>query len=185
MAPENKTLRKRKVRKDDYIDIDNMVTSIPWNTEDTEYVDINGVTHSFSMNKCLTCNLNTNIEYCSKCLRLEKGILIKTSDIPDAGYGVFAAIDIPLGWRISFIGGEVLTNQEFSARYDTISPCYVVHLGANSVMDCITSRCSAAFVNRAYPGQKNAKLVLYAGKATIKSTVRISCGSEIYFPYGR
>ena len=87
-----------------------------------------------------------------------------TSLIPQAGYGLFTAIDIYKNETIPIFRGEILSNREAKKRADAGCAQYFISMLDGSIMDSNNTDCYAKYANDA-KGAPSLKLKNNANKS--------------------
>lgn len=118
-------------------------------------------------------------------------LYIKSSQIKDAGKGLFTAIDIYKNEIISLFTGEVIDNQEAVKRAEQNNDKYFINLLDDTILDSMHTFCFAKYANDAeafsQSGFKNnAKITLDDNNnVCIMAIKKINCGDEIFCSYGK
>ncbi|WP_452222493.1 SET domain-containing protein [Lacinutrix salivirga] len=118
-------------------------------------------------------------------------LYIKSSQIKQAGKGLFTAIDIFKSEIIAIFKGEIITNKEAEARALNNKDRYFINLLDGSIMDSMHTNCFAKYANDAKglstsAFKNNAKITLNEeGEVCIKATKKIKNGEEIFCSYGK
>lgn len=140
-------------------------------------------------NQCTrnTCKYST---MCFQHTKINKGLVVKQSNIPDSGFGLYTTKRIPAKKIIAQYGGEVIpTNQYQDSGYG-------VYLNQNQIIDAKSTQsgiaryanmCRAENKRQGQCNGNNAKLSHNRRNNTVnlKSTKVIPAGKEIFNSYGR
>jgi SET domain-containing protein len=114
-----------------------------------------------------------------------------SSQLPNAGKGLFSAITIYKNEIISLFKGEILTNIEAKHRADNKEDQYFINLLDGSIMDSKHVHCFAKYANDAKgfsnsDFKNNAKITLDEdNNVCIVATKSIKSGEEIFCSYGK
>jgi len=130
---------------------------------------------------------------CCTHLSYAYNLKIKPSNIPNAGKGLFAYD--PLSGdpnevlfnreeTICQYKGEIIDKDELIRRYANKTAPFAIGVSANSFEDGARVRGIGSLANT-NPGNNNATLSIYRGRASLKATKPIRNGEEIYLSYGR
>lgn len=131
--------------------------------------------------------------YCFTHLAYRHHLKIKPSNIPNSGKGLFACdpmnadpneILFRKGDTICQYKGEIIDHDELVERYSNKTPPYVVGISVNAFEDGARIRGIGSLANT-NPGNNNATLSIYRGRASLKATKNTRNGEEIYLSYGR
>jgi len=131
--------------------------------------------------------------WCSTHLSYNHHLKIKPSNIPNAGKGLFAfdplsgdpnEVLFNRGETICQYKGEIIDKAELIRRNSNKSAPYAIGVSANSFEDGARVRGIGSLANT-NPGNNNATLSIYRGRASLKATKPIRNGEEIYLSYGR
>lgn len=115
----------------------------------------------------------------------------KTSQLPNAGKGLFTAITIYKNEIISLFKGEILSNAEAKYRADKKEDQYFINLLDGSIMDSKHVHCFAKYANDAKGGsnanfKNNSKITLDDNNnVCIIATRKIQAEEEIFCSYGK
>jgi len=115
----------------------------------------------------------------------------QTSQITDAGKGLFTAIDIYKDEVIAYFAGEIIDDAEASRRVGQGKDKYFMILPNGNVLDPMAVDCFAKYANDAtgYPGGKfrnNAVITLDDDDNICLIALRkIRSGEEIFCSYGK
>ena len=118
-------------------------------------------------------------------------LFVKTSQIKNAGKGLFTAIDIYKNEIISLFKGEVIDNTEAAKRVERGEDKYFINLLDDSILDSMHIDCFAKYANDAEGFSKgkfrnNAKITLDDdNNVCIKATKDIDFGDEVFCSYGK
>ena len=126
-------------------------------------------------------------QYCWNHLSSIAGLRIKKSPTPDAGFGLFAARDLPRGTRIDYTGDRVPLDS------DTDGGVYFLETKRREAVDAARTNCGEGrWVNdpRGSGHQANAEFVLYTppgGRRTacVRTHRLVKRGEEILVRYGQ
>ncbi len=117
-------------------------------------------------------------------------LYIQTSQIPNAGQGLFTAIDIYKNEIIARFEGEILNKNEAGRRADLLQDQYFINLTNGKIMDSAPVHCFAKYANdaegAATTGFKNNAIIgldLNEGVCLIAKR-KIKAGEEIFCGYG-
>lgn len=114
-----------------------------------------------------------------------------TSQIPEAGMGLFTAITIYKGEIISYFKGELLSNEEANSRASLGHNKYFMVMPNGSILDCMQTDCFAKFANDASGlmgsnFKNNAKIVLdEKQQVCLQATRKLKPLEEIFCSYGK
>lgn len=117
-------------------------------------------------------------------------LYIQDSLIPNAGKGLFTAIDIYPNEIISLFKGEILTNEEAQKRVSEGNDRYFINMLDGSLLDSMNVDCFAKYVNDAKAFSKsafknNSKITLDDDdNVCIVATKKIKSQQEIFCSYG-
>ncbi len=115
----------------------------------------------------------------------------QASQLPNAGNGLFTAINIYKDETIALFEGEILSPQEAKKRASTGHDQYFIMLLNGKTMDSKDTPCFAKYANDAKGSpdldfKNNAKITLDDNdKVCIQATKKIKAGSEIFVAYGK
>ncbi|WP_232730409.1 SET domain-containing protein [Lacinutrix sp. Bg11-31] len=118
----------------------------------------------------------------------EDYLYIKTSQIQNAGNGLFTAIDIFKNEIITLFKGEILDAKEAEERAKQNSDRYFINLLDGTIMDSMHTNCFAKYANDAINSdfKKNAEITLDANdNVCLKAIKKIKSGEEIFCSYGK
>lgn len=113
------------------------------------------------------------------------------SQIQDAGYGLFTAIDIYKDEIIAIYKGKILSEEEVKQRVKNGKDRYFINMLNGSIMDSINSKCFAKYANDANGKSKskfknNAVITLTdKDKVCLMALKDIRAGDEIFCSYGK
>ena len=120
---------------------------------------------------------------------LEKELIVKKSDIPGAGKGLFTKTFIPKGTRIVEYKGRITTWKE--AQQNADNP-YIFHINNSRVIDALTyKKALARYANDATGTnnmngiKNNAEYVNENNRIYIEALRDIPAGAEILVGYGK
>ena len=117
-------------------------------------------------------------------------LYIQNSLIPNAGKGLFTAIDIYPNEIISLFKGEILTNEEAQKRVSEGNDRYFINMLDGSLLDSMNVDCFAKYANDAEAFSKlefknNSKITLDDDdNVCIVATKKIKSQQEIFCSYG-
>lgn len=117
-------------------------------------------------------------------------LYIQSSQIPNAGKGLYTTIDLYKNEIISVFTGEIIDNTEAQKRAQQNNDQYFINLLDHSILDSIHADCFAKFANDAKGSpnsnfKNNAKITLdEANNVCIKASKKIKAGAEIFCGYG-
>lgn len=122
-------------------------------------------------------------QYCWQHLKREEGLRIKSSTIPNAEFGLFAAKDFDVGDKVAKYTGDRI------ARDNNATGQYFLHITAGEAVDAARTNCAAGrWVNDPLGSSSdaNAKFCINARNRTgcIRAIKPIFKGEEIFVPYG-
>lgn len=115
-------------------------------------------------------------------------LFIKTSQIPNAGKGLYTVIDIFKTEIISLFKGEIISAIEAEKRVLQHNDRYFINLLDGTIMDSMNTDCFAKFANDAFGTsyKNNAKITLDDdGNVCLMATKNINPGDEIFCGYGK
>ena len=122
--------------------------------------------------------------YCWQHLRRDQQLRIKTSNIPNAGLGLFTTEDIKRNQRITEYLGEDLTRSEVERRYPGKAALYVYCKSKNICRDARDSNSSEArFANDGRTDYTN-NTYLRPRSYILRAKKNIKKGDEILWSYG-
>lgn len=113
------------------------------------------------------------------------------SQIQDAGYGLFTAIDIYKDEIIAIYKGKILSEEEVKQRVKNGKDRYFINMLNGSIMDSLNSKCFAKYANDANGKSKskfknNAVITLTdKDKVCLMALKDIPAGDEIFCSYGK
>jgi histone-lysine N-methyltransferase EZH2 len=115
-------------------------------------------------------------------------LLIAPSDIPGAGWGLFAKTDIPKSWFIVEYTGEVISQEEAERRgsiYDKKNCSYLFNLNTQYVVDATRCGNKSKFANHSSrPNVRVAVLVVEGDhRIGLYAAEDIAAGDEICLDY--
>lgn len=117
-------------------------------------------------------------------------LYVQTSQLPNAGKGLFTAITIYKEEIISYFEGEILTDSEIEKRKAAHQDQYFINRIEGGILDSMHTECFAKYANDAKGlvasnFQNNAKITLDEKKRIcIIATKKIKQGEEIFCSYG-
>ena len=117
-------------------------------------------------------------------------LYIQDSQIPNAGKGLFTAIDIYPNEIISLFKGEILTDEEAQKRVSEGNDRYFINMLDGSILDSMNVDCFAKYANDAEAFSKlefknNSKITLDDDdNVCIVATKKIKSQQEIFCSYG-
>ena len=117
-------------------------------------------------------------------------LYIQDSQIPNAGKGLFTAIDIYPNEIISLFKGEILSNKEAQKRVSEGNDRYFINMLDGSILDSMNVDCFAKYANDAEAFSKstfknNSKITLDDDdNVCIVATKKIKSQQEIFCSYG-
>lgn len=121
---------------------------------------------------------------------LEKHLVVKKSNIPGSGYGLFTTMDIPKGSTIIEYKGRVTTWKDVDHKAGQ-NP-FIFYVNRNFVIDAYNYKKSKArYVNDARGIRKvkgltnNCVYERVGDRIFIKATKKIPAGSELLVSYGK
>jgi GNAT superfamily N-acetyltransferase len=117
-------------------------------------------------------------------------LYVDDSQIPNAGKGLFTAIDIEKDEIISKYEGEILSEKEAKRRADIGQDQYFMNLPSGKILDCQRSECFARYANDASASptkfRNNSFITMNNdGEVVLVSNRDIKSGEEIFTGYGR
>lgn len=118
-------------------------------------------------------------------------LYIKSSQIKNAGKGLFTAIEIYKNEIISLFKGEIIDNIEAGKRAQQNNDKYFINLLDDTIMDSMYTDCYAKYANDAegLAGsnfKNNAKITLDDDdNVCIKALKNIKSGDEVFCGYGK
>ncbi len=118
-------------------------------------------------------------------------LYIETSQLANAGKGLFTAIRIYKDDIISVFKGEILTESQAKLRIKINQNQYFINMIDGTIMDSISTDCFAKFANDASGFQhkkfrNNAEIALDDEKnVCLIATKNIKSGEEIFCNYGK
>lgn len=113
------------------------------------------------------------------------------SQIKDAGFGLFTAIDIYKDEIIARYKGKILNTVEIQHRVKVGKDKYFINLLEGNIMDSMNSKCFAKYANDANGSSKskfknNAVITLdEKDKVCLMALRDIRAGEEIFCSYGK
>lgn len=121
----------------------------------------------------------------------EDYLFTQASQLPNAGFGLYTAIDIYKGEIISVFKGEHLTNDEAAQRSKAGLDGYFINLLDGTIMDSMSVDCFAKYANDAHgtPSssfKNNARITLDENEnICIEATRLIRAKEEVFCAYGK
>jgi len=118
-------------------------------------------------------------------------LYIKSSQIKNAGKGLYTAIDIYKDEIISLFKGEVIANKEAAKRAQLNEDKYFINLLDDRILDSMHTDCYAKYANDAEGlsnsnFKNNAKITLDDdNNVCIKASKKIKSGKEVFCSYGK
>jgi SET domain-containing protein len=118
-------------------------------------------------------------------------LYIKSSQIKNAGKGLFTAIDIYKNEIISLFKGEIIANKEAKKRAELNDDKYFINLLDDSILDSMHTDCYAKYANDAEGlsnsnFKNNAKITLDEdNNVCITASKKIKPGEEVFCSYGK
>lgn len=121
-----------------------------------------------------------------------KFLLVKESQIPDAGKGLFLRTDKKKGELVALFRGEVLTYEEAELRAAKKEDGYFINMSNGTILDSMHVECFAKYANDAHGLGKskfrtNSEIQL-SGSPDIVYLIAmrdIRAGEEVFTSYGR
>ncbi|WP_298392298.1 SET domain-containing protein-lysine N-methyltransferase [Flavobacterium sp.] len=118
-------------------------------------------------------------------------LYVEISQLPNAGKGLYTAIDIYKDEIISVFKGEILSNEEAELRIQNNTNQYFMKLPNGRILDCKNTDCFAKYANDASvfsntDFKNNAKITLDENNRVCLVAIRkIKSGEEIFCDYGK
>lgn len=118
-------------------------------------------------------------------------LYVSQSQIPDAGNGLFTAIDIYKDETITLFKGKILSGMEVKKRVKEGKDRYFINLLDGTIMDSMNAKCFAKYANDANGLSKsnfknNAVITLDDNdKICITALRNIKGGEELFCSYGK
>ena len=118
-------------------------------------------------------------------------LYIETSQLPNAGFGLYTAIDIFKGETICIFKGKILTDKQAKTRAKKGNDQYFINMVDGSIMDSRKVKCFAKYANDAQgfanSGFKNnAEIALDDDdNVCIIATRKIKIAEELFCGYGK
>ena len=118
-------------------------------------------------------------------------LYIKSSQIKNAGKGLFTAIDIYKDEIISLFKGEIIANKEAKKRAQLNDDKYFINLLDGSILDSMHTDCYAKYANDAEGLSRsnfknNTKITLDDdNNVCLKASKKIKSGEEVFCSYGK
>ena len=120
---------------------------------------------------------------------LEKFLHVKTSQLPDAGKGLFTKVFIPKGKRIVEYKGKIVKWKD--VKYKDAENGYLMYITANAVIDARPSKSFGRYANDAEGDSRmkgfrnNSEYVSVGKRCYIEAIGDIEPGEEIFVGYGK
>lgn len=117
-------------------------------------------------------------------------LYVRLSQLPNAGNGLYTAIDIYKDEIISIFKGEILTEAQIKNRVLQGKDNYFISLLDGTIMDSMTVDCFAKYANDVKgsinsPFKNNTKIALNDNNTVcIIATRNIKSGEELFCGYG-
>lgn len=143
------------------------------------------------------CNINTNqiineVDNTNKIEAVEDDYLyVKTSQLANAGQGLFTAIPIYKDEVVAKFEGEILSAAEAKKRAERGVDKYFVNLLNGSIMDSMQTKCFAKYANDVKGAEQslfknNTKIALDDNDDVCLIAIKkIKLGEEIFCNYGK
>jgi SET domain-containing protein len=118
-------------------------------------------------------------------------LYIKSSQIKNAGQGLYTAIDIYKNEIISLFKGEIISDKEAEKRAQLNHDKYFINLLDGSILDSMHKDCFAKYANDAKGlsqsnFKNNAAITLdNDNNVCIRATKKIKFGNEVFCGYGK
>jgi SET domain-containing protein len=118
-------------------------------------------------------------------------LYIATSQLPNAGNGLFTAIDIYKDEIITLFKGEILSNKESEMRVKLNEDRYFINMLDGTIMDSMHTDCFAKYANDSEgisttSFKNNSKIALDDNdNVCIIATKNIKSEEEIFCSYGK
>jgi len=119
-------------------------------------------------------------------------LYIKTSQLPNAGNGLYTVLNLFKHEVISLFKGEILTSLESMSRLKKNEDKYFINMLNGTIMDSMRTHCFAKYANDAkgFPFttflNNNAKISLDDSNRVCLIAIRnIKAGEEIFCSYGK
>jgi len=132
--------------------------------------------------------------YCDAHLTEHVGVVIRESNIPGCGLGLFASRSFSRGERIASYGGEVISSQELATRYSkmidaetgeylVVTAPYALGIhGSDNTRDGARIRGAGSYVNATLGTGRRPNSPL--GNRYVRASRKINAGEEILCSYG-
>lgn len=117
----------------------------------------------------------------------EDYLYTQTSQLPNAGLGLFTAITIHKHEIISVFKGEILSDEEAEKREKESKNGYFVKLLSGKIMDSANTPCFAKYANDSHNSdfKSNAEIRLDdSNRVCLVATKNIKKNAEIFCSYG-
>jgi SET domain-containing protein len=118
-------------------------------------------------------------------------LYIQTSQLPNAGKGLFSSIDIFKDEVISMFKGEILTDKEAAKRVKNNEDGYFINMLDGTILDSRNVSCFAKYANdsqglKKSPFPYNAEIGLSDDEEVCLIAIKnIKSGEEIFCSYGK
>lgn len=118
-------------------------------------------------------------------------LFVKTSQLSNAGNGLFTSIDIYKDEVISLFKGEALSAKEAATRAKNKTDGYFINMLDGSILDSKNTTCFAKYANDSQGLTKtkypyNAEITLSdEEEVCLVATKKIKSGEEIFCSYGK
>ena len=120
---------------------------------------------------------------------LEKSLIIKRSQIPKSGKGLFTKVAIKKGQRIVEYKGRLVKWKD--VKYEDATNGYLLYITSQAVIDGRPSKTFGRYANDAHGYTRvkgltnNAEYVCEGKRCFIEATRNIMPGAEIFVDYGK
>jgi hypothetical protein len=133
---------------------------------------------------------NHNFDWDTIELPEKEYLYVKASNIPNAGNGLFTAIQIEDGEIIAVFKGELLNAKEALIRATLHHDDYFMNLPSGKTLDCKNKNCFAKYANDASGSKskfKNNALISMdeRNRVVLVAKTAIEAGDEIFTAYGK
>jgi hypothetical protein len=145
----------------------------------------------FEYKPYIAYKLKTPIDYHVIDAEEESYLYVATSQLANAGNGLFTAITIYKDEIIAVFAGEILSDTEAEKRAKQGKDQYFIAMLNGSIMDSINSTCFAKYANDASglslsSFKNNSKITVdEKGNVCIVAKRKIKAGEEIFCAYGK
>jgi len=118
-------------------------------------------------------------------------LYVQSSQLPNAGSGLFTAIDIFKEEVISIFSGDVLTQKQALLKAEKGDDKYFINMLDGNILDCMHVNCYAKYANDAtgmgdFGFKNNAKISINENdEICIIATKNIKSSQEIFCSYGK